>query len=199
MNDLFGFEPDIRQTDARSAALVAFDFETTGLYPDSDRIVEFGAVKFVEGVETGWFEELVDPGMIIPAEASRISGITGEMVAGKPGVAAILPAFIGFLEGSVLLAHNLAFDRGFLQAELRRAGLKGVGNYAFDTCILARKVLPGMRSYALSSLADALGIVSGTSHRGLDDSRTCMRLFHACLDRMGGSPKVSDILKIASS
>ncbi len=175
---------------------VAFDFETTGLYPANDRIVEFGAVKFTPGTELATFEELADPGIGIHPDAERVSGITNAMVAGKPPVEELLPRFMEFLGDAVLVAHNSSFDVGFLRAELQRCALPTVENTIIDTLKLAQRVFPGKKSYSLQNLVQMLGIPENTAHRGLDDSRQCMRLFERCVDEMSfmGELPLADVL-----
>jgi len=105
---------------------VALDLETTGLYPVSCRIVEFGAVRFkLAKGELHRFEQLVDPECPIPSDATRIHGITDAMVCSMPTVAATLPIFLGFLgdPDTVLLAHNASFDLGFLSFALAKLGM----------------------------------------------------------------------------
>lgn len=163
---------------------VAFDFETTGLHPAVDRIVEFGAVRFAVGRELAEFGELADPGIPIHADASRVSGITTEMVAGKAPVEAVLPRFIEFAGSAILVAHNAEFDTGFLRAELQRAGLPTVENLIIDTQMLAQKAFPGKKSYSLQNLVEMLGIPANTAHRARDDARQCMRLFEHCVQAL---------------
>lgn len=175
---------------------VAFDFETTGLHPAVDRIVEFGAVRFTIGRELAEFGELADPGFPINPDASRVSGITDEMVAGKPGVGEVLTRFMAFTDTSILVAHNAEFDTGFLRAELQRARMPTVENLIIDTQVLAQKAFPGKKSYALQNLVEMLGIPVNTAHRARDDARQCMRLLEHCvhaLSFMGDLP-MSDIL-----
>ena len=128
---------------------VAVDLETTGLIPGHDRIVEIGAVAFspAGGVESE-FSELVDPGIPIPRAASRVNGITDDMVRGRPTVAGVLPSFLAFLGDAVPVAHNAAFDVGFIAADAARLGLAAPSTPVIDTRALARAVFPGRRSYA---------------------------------------------------
>lgn len=163
---------------------VAFDFETTGLYPASDRIVEFGAVRFAVGRELGEFGLLANPGRPIPAGASEVSGITDAMVAGAAAAEQILPEFMAFVGDAILVAHNADFDAAFLRAELDRAGMPPMGNLIIDTQVLAQKAFPGKKSYALQSLVEMLGIPANTAHRATDDARQCMRLFFHCVDAL---------------
>jgi len=175
---------------------VAFDFETTGLHPAVDRVVEFGAVKFTVGTELAEFEELANPGIPIHADAARVSGITNAMVVGKPAVELVLPRFMEFVGNAILIAHNAEFDTGFLRAELQRAHLPTVENLIIDTQTLAQKAFPGKKSYALQSLVEMLGIPANNAHRARDDARQCMRLFEHCVQAssfMGDLP-LADVL-----
>src|SRR5262245_45952976 len=105
---------------------VAFDLETTGLLAEIDRVVEGGAVRFdVEGRELGRFGTLVDPGRAMSPAAQAIHGLGYAELAGAPAMRQVLPGFLEFLGDpsvTTLLAHNGAFDAGFLGRELGRDG-----------------------------------------------------------------------------
>jgi DNA polymerase-3 subunit epsilon len=103
---------------AKPAVFVVFDLETTGLEPKKERIVEIGAVKFDSRGPIGRFSVLVDPGMPMPAEASKINGITDAMLSGKPSLDEVFPDFLRFIEGTILVAHNAPFDCSFVDAAL---------------------------------------------------------------------------------
>lgn len=174
----------------------AIDFETTGLYPATDRIVEFGGVQFKDGEILATFDALVDPGVPVTAETLAITGITNEMLAGKPSVDITLPQFINFIGDSIIVAHNAPFDVGFLRAALQLAGMPDVKNPIIDTQLLAQKAYPGQRSYSLQNLVAFLKLPPNNAHRALDDSIMCMKLFEACareLSFMGDLP-LSDVL-----
>ncbi len=175
---------------------VAFDFETTGLHPAVDRVVEFGAVRFTIGQELAEFEELANPGRPIHVDAARVSGIDDTMVAGKAPTEAVLPRFMEFAGDAILLAHNAEFDTSFLRAELQRSGLPTVENLIIDTQTLAQKAFPGKKSYSLQNLVEMLGIPANTAHRARDDARQCMRLFEHCVQAMSfmGDLPLSDVL-----
>lgn len=120
---------------------VAFDLETTGLFPVVNRIVEFGAVRFVlDGRELGTWEQLVDPECPIPPEVTDIHGVTDAMVHGKPTLVQVLPGFLDFLgvPDTILLAHNATFDLGFLNFAAAKTGLTLPANHVIDTLDLAR-------------------------------------------------------------
>lgn len=99
---------------------IAFDTETTGLDPKRDRIVEIGAVKFDERGIIARFSTLIYPGIPMPEEAGRVNGITDTMLEGKPTAMEVLPDFLRFIEGGILVAHNAPFDISFIQGELER-------------------------------------------------------------------------------
>jgi DNA polymerase III epsilon subunit family exonuclease len=102
---------------------VAFDVETTGLFPGVDRIVELGAVQFRGDFVIDTWTCLVDPGMPIPADASRVHGITDQQVKGKALLSEALPGFLSFLSRGTPIAHNAEFDVGFIYTDLVAARL----------------------------------------------------------------------------
>lgn len=183
-------------TSVDELTFVAFDFETTGLYPRNDEIVEIGAVRFRGGEVLAEYSELVNPGREIPLEAQRISGIDDAMVAGKPLLSALLPGFLEFLGDSVLMAHNAGFDLGFLRAAIEKSGGGSLNNLVIDTQQLAKKAFPGQKSYSLQSLAGVLKFPPNQAHRALDDSVMCMRLFLAACDSMSfmGSISLAEVM-----
>lgn len=164
--------------------LTAFDFETTGLHAGIDKIVEFGAVQFLDGTQTGSFEALCNPGIAIHPDAARVSGITDAMVRSEPPVKDVLEQFIAFVGDSVLIAHNAKFDLGFLRAALMEFGLPDMKNQVIDTQKLAQKAFPGQKSYSLQNLIGFLGIPPNTAHRAKDDAYMCMRLFSAAAESL---------------
>ena len=154
-------------------SLVAFDLETTGLRPESDRIVEVGAVRFdpADGAEIDVFQSLVNPGCPVPEAARAVHGLGDTDLRDAPGVGVVLGAFLAWLgdPGDVLLlAHNASFDAGFLAWELARAGLTQPGLQVVDTLPLARR---------FGTLAERLGFDSGQAHRAVADCRRVMHLW----------------------
>ena len=174
----------------------AFDFETTGLNSASDRIVEFGAVRFRGSEITGEFGRLVNPGIPIGAEAGAVSGIADADVIAAPPVDAILPTFVDFLGDTVLIAHNAPFDMGFLRASVHSSGLPEIQNLVIDTQLLAMKVFPRRKSYSLQNLATELDLPRNRAHRAKDDAELCMRLFLACVEALSfmGELPLSEVL-----
>ncbi len=175
---------------------VAFDFETTGLHPATDRIIELGAVKFRDRSVLGTFDMLVNPGIPITDAAVNVSGITAEMLASEPAVEHALPAFMEFISGAVLVAHNAPFDMSFLRAALEVAGMGDVSNTVIDTQVLAQKAYPRLRSYSLQNLVTELGLTRGNAHRALDDAVMCKDLFLTCAESLSfmGEITLGDVL-----
>ena len=159
------------------SVFVAFDFETTGLNPESDSIIEIGAVKFKLDKVIDTYETLVNPEKPIPETASKISGIVDKMVWDKPVIRDILPDFLDYFDDSVLIAHNISFDIGFLNKAAKKMGMHPVDNVMIDTCSFARKVLKGHFSYSLQNLAKQYKIDTSRAHRALDDAKLCVELF----------------------
>lgn len=177
---------------------VAFDLETTGLSPQTCRIVEYGAVRFrIDGREVASVQQLLDPGCPIPSAAARVHHISDAMVRGWPKIADVLPELLGFFGGpeTVLLAHNASFDLGFLDAAIRTAGCPAPRHCVLDTVSVARCCLPRMRSYRLESLARALGVADREEHRALADARLLRDVFLKMLSR---HPKLADVRELFS-
>lgn len=156
---------------------IAFDLETTGMCPGVDQIVEIGAVRFQNSAVEAVFSTLVDPKRPIPIEASRVNGITDEMVSGKPTIERILEPFAEFCGDCLIVAHNAPFDVQFLTADIKRLGTSAPKGVIVDTCAMARKVLPGLPNYKLGTLVNYLKIESSHFHRAEQDATYCGTLF----------------------
>ena len=151
---------------------VAFDLETTGLSSINDRITEVGAVILKDGKEIDRFQTLVDPERLLTAENTELTGITNEMLKGQPKIEEILPKFLEFVGDRPLVAHNTAFDIGFIRAECERQKIKRSFTYA-DTLILSRILMPQLNKHKLNIVADALSLPEFNHHRAADDAMTC--------------------------
>jgi DNA polymerase III epsilon subunit family exonuclease len=166
---------------------VAFDTETTGLNPLASRLVELSGVKFRgtgELVDT--FSSLINPQMRIPARVTAVHGITDEMVAGAPTFEEVVPRFFqwlnargpaGIKQRPLLLAHNAAFDIGFLDIAIAKLGLPTPDNQIIDTLTLSRKVLKDPPNHQLKTLTEHLGVETTAYHRALDDSHHVRQVF----------------------
>ncbi|MCL2740540.1 MAG: PolC-type DNA polymerase III [Oscillospiraceae bacterium] len=155
---------------------VILDLETTGLSKAADRIVEIGAVRVSGGAVVSSFHTYVDPGFAMPAEASGLTGIGDGDLAGAPAEGPALRDLLGFVGGSLLVAHNAPFDLGFLEAAASRAGLS-LGLDVFDTLGAARALLPELPKHSLKALAAHFGISLEAHHTAEGDARATAELY----------------------
>lgn len=167
-----------------NSVFTVFDTETTGLNPKQNRIIEIGAIKFDRRGAIARFSLLINPGVAVPPEVTKINNITDAMLKGQPAPQAVYPDFIRFIGDSILIAHNAPFDVDFMNEELSRMGLPRLKNRIVDTRILAKEIFPGLPKYALQELAVRFGIEALDAHRAEDDSRVCMELFVHCLGKL---------------
>ena len=154
---------------------VVFDLETTGLDVMNNGITEIGAVKIINGKISEEFTTLVKPDYKITEENTAITGITEEMVKDSPKIGSVIPDFMKFIDGAVLVAQNADFDMKFVK---RFAGAEDyeVKNKVLDTLDLARAHLPMLRRHDLHTLAEHFGIVFN-HHRALSDSYATAEVF----------------------
>jgi DNA polymerase-3 subunit epsilon len=153
-------------------SFTVFDTETTGLNPsDGDEIIQIGAARIVNGklLRHESFEQLVNPGRLIPSATIPIHGITQDMVTGMPPITEVLPAFYSFAQDTVLLAHNAAFDMKFLQLQEKATGLK-FDHPVLDTLLLSAVVHPNQESHRLEAIAERFNITVLGRHTALGDA-----------------------------
>jgi DNA polymerase-3 subunit epsilon len=138
---------------------VVLDVETTGLQPSRQRMIEIAIARFNCGIATNLWESLCSPGRRVPAYVTKLTGIDDDMLTGAPAFGEIGITAVEHLRGAVIVGHNVAFDLGFLNAELERVGLASVVNDRVDTLALATRLLPGLRKPTLDAVAqrDELG------------------------------------------
>lgn len=165
----------VKRKTADFNSFVCFDFETTGLSKDS-KIIEIGAVKVKDGYLVSRYSTLVDPGVMLDPMIVQITGITDEMLVGKPKINELIPSFYEFTEGLPLVAHNAPFDCRFLERDSQACGYH-FDHDVFDTLCFARKVLPNQPSYKLGVLTALLGIPLNNAHRAWCDAEATARLY----------------------
>ncbi|NNH72187.1 DEDD exonuclease domain-containing protein [Nocardia uniformis] len=178
---------DELDTPLYDTTFVVVDLETTGTSPDGDAITEIGAVKVRGGEVLGEFATLVNPGCAIPPQIVQITGITTAMVYDAPRIDSVLPGFLEFASGAVLVAHNARFDMGFLRAAATRLEITWPAAQVLCTVQLARRILgrDEAPSVKLSVLAQLLGAQTQPTHRALDDARATVDVLHALIGRVG--------------
>ena len=174
---------------------IAFDTETTGLnWDQDDRIIELGAVELINHVPTGeTFQTYINPGRRVSEATIRITGITDADLKDKPGFEdpSIVEAFLDFIGTSTLVAHNAAFDRGFLNMELIKCGRDPIPDERWvDTVMMARKRYPGAPA-SLDALCKRFDINSDarTFHGALLDSQLLSEVY---LELLGGRARAFD-------
>ncbi len=172
----------------REVTFVVVDLETTGGSPASCGITEIGAVKVRGGEVLGELQTLVNPGEQIPPFIAVLTGITNAMVATAPRIDTVLPTFLEFARGSVLVAHNAPFDVGFLKAAAHELGVPWPGFDSVDTARLARRVLTRDEApdCKLATLARVLRSSVQPTHRALDDARATVDVLHVLIERLAG-------------
>ena len=155
---------------------VVFDFETTGLESAKDEIIEIGAVKISKGKIVSTFSTFIKPTVPIPAEITELTHITDDMVADAPAINYVLPDFYKYCYGCNLVAQNIAFDYGFLSA-IGKKMLYNFDNPQYDTMIMARNKLRGLKNYKLGTICDYLGVSLVGAHRAVNDCLATAKVF----------------------
>jgi DNA polymerase III epsilon subunit family exonuclease len=165
-----------------SLEFAILDFETNGFAP-GERAIEVGITCFTQGREVRTFETLLNPGTAISPFVVRLTGIRPRQLEGMPRFEDIWPDVADMLDGRLLVAHNLPFDRRILRNEVRRAGGDPrVGEEGLCTLKLARRLLPKDESKGLDALADRFGLSFQARHRALDDARVTGKVLFRLLD-----------------
>ena len=165
------------------APAVIFDLETTGLSASKDRIIEFGAVKVINGIITDRFSSFVNPGISIPAEITNLTSITDEDVKDAPYITEVLPAFLNFCGDALLVAHNADFDTGFIRTAATNAGLSFDSPY-LDTVGLSKFLNPELGNHKLDSVAKYFGLGDFHHHRAVDDAEILAKIFICMIKKM---------------
>ncbi|WJQ11095.1 3'-5' exonuclease [Geobacillus subterraneus] len=170
---------------------VVLDFETTGLSPEKDAIIQIGAIRFRNHHPIEEFVSFVNPRRPIPPKITDITGITNEDVKNAPTIEEILPDFIQFLKDDVLIAHNAPFDMKFLLSNVQRLGIEKPKNLVIDTLSLARKYIAETPNHQLETLKQWLQL-DLSSHHALDDCWACAAVYQTCQKRRKEKFHLSD-------
>jgi len=155
---------------------VVFDIETTGFSASNDKIIEIGAVKVENGVITERFSQFVNPEIPIPIRIEELTTINDTMVKDAPTIDEVLPKFLEFAEGAVMVAHNADFDMSFIIRKAKDLGIDFKSTYV-DTVALSRAMLPNLNRYKLDTVAKALDVKLETHHRAVDDAGCTAEIF----------------------
>lgn len=167
----------VRERAWTELSFVSIDVETTGFSPERDRVLELAWVRFEGGRETERFSSLVSVDADIPEAVRRITGIHRGMLADKPRFAALAPGLCEALASAdFAVAYNARFDRGFLVAELARAGLELPDIPWVDPLLFLRGLLERGAPKRLGDAARFFGVAQEQAHRAESDARTTAQL-----------------------
>lgn len=187
-------------TPLREATFCVLDLETTGASRADDTITEIGVVKVRGGECLGRFHTLVNPGRAIPPQITVLTGLTNAVVATAPRIETVLGSLMDFLGDAVFVAHNAAFDLGFVRAALDRDGRREYRPTVVDTAALARRLLRDeVPNCQLGTLATRLRLDHKPTHRALDDALATTDLLHLLIERATGHGVVGvdDLVSLA--
>jgi predicted DnaQ family exonuclease/DinG family helicase len=179
---------------------IAIDFETTGLDPINDRIIEIAAIKFENGEITDKYVQLINPEVKISSFITRITGISNKMIKSSPTEEMIIDDFLYFLGEDPLVGHNIYFDDNFLENLCKRLGRERKNAVKYDTLQLARSVLFEQPVFNLGALSEYFGFSSKGSHRAEVDTYNTGMIFIELIQELASHPiklisKVNELIK----
>ena len=179
---------------------IVFDIETTGLSQKKNKIIEIGAVKVKDGEEIDRFSEFINPEEPIPYSIEQLTSITDEMVMHAPTVDVILPKFLEFCGDDIVVAHNAAFDTGFIKKNARDLGMK-FDNTIMDTMTLSHVLLPELGKFTLDRVCKALNVKNEHHHRAVDDANATAKIFVKLYEMLveRGVKTVEDVNELGSA
>jgi len=175
---------------------VVFDIETTGFSSQNDRIIEIGAVKVKNGEIIDEFSVFVNPQKDIPLEITELTGIDNYMVKDAKTIDIVIKEFYDFVDGSILVAHNAAFDTSFIKKNYLDNDLEF--NYPImDTIPLCKYLYPALNKYKLNVICKYLGITLLNHHRAVDDAKATAMVFLKAQEELRSREiiKLSDLNK----
>jgi len=183
------------------AEFVVLDVETTGLKPTQQRIIEIALIRVSPHGEPIRWSTLINPGRPVPAYISQKVGIDDGMLVDAPEFRSIAPTIMEIVEELPIVGHNIAFDIGFVNAELMRCGLPRLVNTPIDTLTLTSQLVSEARRLNLADVARSMGIDARTSHRAMPDAETTLEVFRLLLMRARerGLATLDDLLRTSAS
>ena len=155
---------------------VVFDLETTGFSALVDRVIEIGAVKIKNNEIVDRFSTFVNPQIPISFRIENLTGINDQMVMNSGTIEQILPDFIEFCKGCVMVAHNAEFDMSFIINNAEKMGIEFAPTY-IDTVLLSQFLIPALHNYKLDTLTKHLNVVLDNHHRAVDDAEATAHIF----------------------
>ncbi len=177
-----------------SGDFVVFDIETTSLSARFGEIIEIAGVKISDGKVVDTFSEFVKPTVSIPYHITELTNISNDMVADAASVETVLPAFLEFCRGCVLVAHNAPFDVGYVRKKAEELSLDFDFCY-IDTLMLSRRLLTALKKHRLNQVAKHLGFAFSGHHRAINDAEVTARIFLHFIELLGGM-EITDVAEI---
>lgn len=156
--------------------LIFLDIETTGTSTVYDKITEIGALVYEDGKLKKTFSTLLNPLREIPPFITRITGITNQMVIGKPTFEDIADELLSLLDDGIFVAHNVGFDYNFVRSEFRRAGIEFSSDH-FCTVQLSRSLYPEFTKHNLDEVINRMGFTCESRHRAFDDAEILYKFY----------------------
>ncbi|HKW44064.1 MAG TPA: exonuclease domain-containing protein [Candidatus Eremiobacteraceae bacterium] len=178
---------ELESTDLWDCPFAVVDIETTGGVAGRHAMTEIAVVRVEQGRIVKRWRSFVNPQQPIPRFVTHLTGITDEMVAGAPHVRDVLPAVVCHFGDAIVVGHNVRFDAGFIDFELRRHGHEGIGAPTLDTLALARRTIAEVANYKLGTLTRELGLDVERHHRALADATATAELLVHCIKRLEDS------------
>lgn len=167
----------------KEASYVVFDIETTGLSQTYDDIIEIAAVKVFRGGIVSTYETFVNPKKPIPEKITNLTSITDEMVMDASPIEEIMPKFLEFCEGCILVAHNAKFDVGMIYKDMKKLGIQAYDCPVIDTLNLFRAgYYDQVKTFNLKSLSKYFKVKQEHHHRAIDDTRVTALCFISMLN-----------------
>lgn len=159
---------------------IVLDFETTGLSPIVDEIIQIGALLYIDGKPVKRFEQNINPNREIPEKIIRLTGIRQEDVENAPLIPDVLPRLLEFIKHYPIIAHHAPFDLNVLNINLERHGFSPISNTIIDTLQLAKIYAPfNVKNYRLETLKKEMKI-NLDSHRAINDCYVTGELYLEC-------------------
>lgn len=159
---------------------VVLDFETTGFRAGADRIIQIGALKYMNHEQTGFLNSFINPERHIPATITRLTGISNEMVQWAPTIENKIDELVEFIDNLPIIAHNASFDMGFLYALENYEGISIPEYTVIDTVKLARQTIVETPNHKLGTLADYLQL-EHDAHDAIGDCLATAAIYQYCI------------------
>lgn len=164
---------------------VVFDIETSGLIPNKDKIIEIGAVKYINNKKVDEIDYLIDPKINLEPIITKVTGLKDSDLKGKSSIEEVLPIFINFISDYPVIGHNISFDIDFINYNLRKIHKKEINNKVIDTLFLSRITIYDIKNHRLKTLKEYLKLDYG-SHRSICDCYTCNEVYQYCKNKKEG-------------